>query len=260
MHSLNILGVIPARFASSRFPGKPLALIQGKSMIQRVYEQCMRTSIAEHIVVATDDKRIVDHVIGFGGKAIMTSAHHPSGTDRCLEAALEYSKTAVFSLPDVVVNIQGDEPLIDPQNIDLLVEAFADHTVDIATLGTPFSSVEQLNSPNSVKIVRNIYENALYFSRAVVPFLRNSLQTNEDSFSFLKHIGIYGYRMQVLSQICKISPSSLETAESLEQLRWLENGYSIRVKICKSEGLCVDVPEDIQTLEQYMISQNPPIS
>lgn len=245
-----ILGVIPARYASTRFQGKPLALIQGVSMIQRVYERCLKSQQLSDICVATDDVRIEKHVKEFGGKVVMTSAEHPSGTDRCLEAAIVFSKQyADNKFPDIVLNIQGDEPLIDPAIIDSLALAFHDSEVEIATPACSFRNLEQVQNRNSVKIVTDVNGNALYFSRSPIPFFRNDQPMLEN---YLKHIGLYAYKTHVLKEICSLKVSSLEKSESLEQLRWLENGYKIRIVRAQSEGLCVDVPSDIQELEKYM--------
>ncbi len=244
-----ILGIIPARYASSRFPGKPLALIHGASMIQRVYERCIKSKSLSAVCVATDDVRIEEHVRQFGGNVIMTSVKHQSGTDRCLEAAVAYSTGRNEKLPDVVVNIQGDEPLVDPRLIDRMVIEFQHEDIQIATPACAFKDIEQVNNSNTVKLVTSVNGDALYFSRSPIPFFRNIPAAPE---KFLKHIGLYAYRFDILKKICDLSMSRLEHAESLEQLRWLENGYRIRVVPCQAEGLCVDTPADIFVVENYM--------
>lgn len=247
MKENKVLGIIPARYESSRFPGKPLIEIEGMSMIERVYKQCLKASLLDDICVATDDNSIFEHVKNFGGNVFMTSEKHPSGTDRCLEAAILYSEKNKDSELGIIINIQGDEPLIDPKNINLAVEAFKDTKTQIATLATNFKNSEQLKNPNTVKIAISKSENALYFSRSIIPFVRNPKSENLiDNFSFLKHIGLYAYRFHVLKEICKLSESSLEKTEMLEQLRWLENDFKIKIVKCESEGLCVDVPSDIE--------------
>ncbi len=244
---MKILGIIPARFASSRFPGKPLADIAGKSMIQRVYEQCQKSSKLHKIVVATDDQRIFDHVAAFGGNVIMTSENHPSGTDRCNEVAVK--------LPgfDVCINIQGDEPLIDPSQIDLLCACFDDETVELGTLVKEIHTEAELFNQNTPKVVINQDMEATYFSRATIPFLRNIRQEDWlQSHTFFKHIGIYGYRTTTLSWITKLEVSGLEKAEALEQLRWIENGYKIKVAVTDSESQAVDTPEDLQKVLAHL--------
>jgi 3-deoxy-manno-octulosonate cytidylyltransferase (CMP-KDO synthetase) len=249
MENLNILGIIPARYASTRFPGKPLTLIKGTAMIERVYRQCLKAGSLDHVCVATDDTRIFDHIVSFGGNVVMTSALHPSGTDRCLEAMNAFSKEHPEFKADVVINIQGDEPLINPEVIDNLAAVFADPEVRIATVSVPFNDLVKVQNPNYVKIVKDLHNNALYFSRSVIPYHRNNLPETKN---FHKHLGIYGFRAETLETVCRLSVSALEMAESLEQLRWLENGFRIRVIECSVEGLCVDVPEDIQIVEDFM--------
>lgn len=241
-----VLGVIPARYKSSRFPGKPLVDILGMSMIERVYKQCCKAKQLDDVCVATDDLAIFEHVQSFGGNVFMTNENHPSGTDRCLEAAILYSKKHKDSELGIIVNIQGDEPLIAPENINIAIEAFEDSETQITTLATEFKSTEQLQNPNTVKITFTKSQNALYFSRSIIPFVRNSTSENLiENFNFLKHIGLYAYRFDVLKEICKLSESSLEKIEMLEQLRWLENDYKVKIVKCESEGLCVDVPSDL---------------
>ncbi|MBI9039143.1 MAG: 3-deoxy-manno-octulosonate cytidylyltransferase [Bacteroidales bacterium] len=237
------IGIIPARYASSRFPGKPLAIINGKSMIQRVYEQSMKSEMLSEIIVATDDNSIKNHVTKFKGKAIMTSEFHKSGTERCNEVVKMLYGT---NMPDVVVNIQGDEPYINPSQIDKIVSCFENQNVQIATLAKEIISTEVLFNPNVVKVVFGKDKKAIYFSRSPIPYLRGKESTDWiNETEFYKHIGIYAYRPNILKSICELNPSKLEKAESLEQLRWLENGYSIQVEITDFESYSVDIPEDI---------------
>ncbi|WP_083257116.1 3-deoxy-manno-octulosonate cytidylyltransferase [Arcticibacter eurypsychrophilus] len=242
-NSIRILGLIPARYASTRFPGKPLIDIHGKSMIQRVYEQALKSSTLSDVAVATDDDRILEHVMSFGGKVIMTSSTHQSGTDRCAEAA---QKLPGF---DVIINIQGDEPYIDSRQIDLLGHCFADPQTELATLVKIITSTEELNNINSPKVILNKNLEALYFSRTPIPYLRDK---NNDTWlshhTYYKHIGVYGYRSDILKKITALPVSLLEKAESLEQLRWLENGYKIKVAITDIETKAIDTPEDLMNI------------
>jgi 3-deoxy-manno-octulosonate cytidylyltransferase (CMP-KDO synthetase) len=249
---LTFAGIIPARYASTRFPGKPLVMIKGKTMINRVYLQA--TKILKHVCVATDDPRIEEEVIRFGGKVIMTSSLHQSGTDRCAEA-LEKFKVIANTNFDVVINIQGDEPFIQPEQLIKLMHCFDDKGIDIATLVKPFQSKDDIFSPNHVKVVLNKNNRAMYFSRATIPFLRNKdVATWKDNHTYYKHIGIYAYRSNVLDEITKLPPSSLEKSESLEQLRWLENGYVIMAEKTEFESVSVDTPEDLEKLENLDFS------
>lgn len=240
---MKFVAIIPARFASSRFPGKPLANMNGKPMIQRVYEQVKKS--IQDVYVATDDERIFKAVEDFNGNVVMTSSEHRSGTDRCNEA---YNK--INNKFDVVLNIQGDEPFILPEQIDLLKECFTDSTVEIATLVKPFEQKDNLSvliNPSTPKVVLSRKLEALYFSRSVIPFLRDI--EAEDWLShhvFYKHIGIYGYRTDILNQITKLKAGILEKAESLEQLRWIENGYKIKVGITSHETIGIDTPKDME--------------
>ncbi len=247
--TLKYLGIIPARYASSRFPGKPLALVAGKMMIERVYEQALKC--LEHVYVATDDQRISNAVEGFGGKAILTSADHKSGTDRCAEAVRTIEKTEKMSF-DVVINIQGDEPFIQPLQIQKLMACFTDPDARIATLVKHLSDKGQLFDPNKVKVVADINLNAIYFSRSVIPFLRNHENRDEwiSNHRFYLHIGIYAYRKHILEQITKLPPSELETAESLEQLRWIENGFKIKLGITAYESIGIDTPGDLDRVNK----------
>lgn len=241
-----ILGIIPARYASSRFPGKPLADINGKYMVQRVFEQASKA--LDNVVVATDDQRIYDAVLSFGGKVVMTSDKHPSGTDRCAEAVRNYEKTYGQNI-DVVINIQGDEPFIAEKQINLLAGLFTNPKVQIATLVKPVDDEQTLFNPNKPKVVVDKNGKALLFSRQTIPHVRGCEQKDWlQKHNFLQHIGMYGYRKDILLEITKLSKSSLETAESLEQLRWLENGYDIQTAVTTDEGLSVDTPEDLEQI------------
>jgi len=246
---MKFIAIIPARYESSRFPGKPLVDMDGKPMIQRVYEQ-VKKSIND-VYVATDDERIMEAVESFGGKAVMTSVDHRSGTDRCNEA---YKK--IGQPFDVVLNIQGDEPFINPEQIDILKACFTDSSVEIATLVKPFDKNTEhnvLKNPSTPKVVISEKLEAIYFSRSIIPFLRDAQEPNWASLhTFYKHIGIYGYRTDVLKQITQLLPGVLEQAESLEQLRWIENGYKIKVGITTFETIGIDTPEDLQKAIDYM--------
>lgn len=243
---MNIIGIIPARYASTRFPGKPLIDISGKSMIRRVYEQAQQASSLNYVVVATDDERIFEHVIGFGGEAMMTLSTHQSGTDRCAEVV---SNKAGF---DIAINIQGDEPYIDPKQIDLLASCFEDASTQIATLVKAIKSKEELFNNNSPKVILNTNKEAIYFSRATLPFQRETAP--EDwllHHTYYKHIGIYGYRSAVLKELTNLPISSLERAESLEQLRWLENGYRIKTAETYVETVAIDEPSDLSKVTGF---------
>lgn len=244
MRDFNVFGIIPARYASSRFPGKPLALINGKPMVQWVYERVQSSEVRD-LVVATDDERIARCVQDFGGRVVMTSPDHASGTDRCGEAALSLEPND----NDVVINIQGDEPLISPKEIHLLASAFEDRSVQIATLVNPFTDVTVLQNPNVVKVVMAKNGNVLYFSRLPIPYLREG---GTPPTQYYRHIGVYAYRYGVLKQIVQLPTSGLENSEKLEQLRWLENGYTIRALACDYQGIGVDTPEDLDNVECRM--------
>ena len=246
---MRFIAIIPARYASSRFPAKPLARLGGKMVIERVYEQV--TSEIEDVVVATDDSRIFEAVESFGGRVVMTSTDHRSGTDRCQEA---YSK--LDENFDVVLNVQGDEPFIQPSQLQSLKSCFADPATDIATLVKPFTAEDglaALENPNSPKVVVGNNMQALYFSRSVIPFLRGVERDRWlASHTFYKHIGIYGFRSEVLQQVTSLPQSPLELAESLEQLRWLENGYTIKVGVSDIETIGIDTPEDLARAEIFL--------
>ncbi len=248
---MSVVGIIPARYASTRFPGKPLALIKGKTMIQRVCEQAWKSAL-DAVVVATDDVRIADEVMGFGGQYVLTDPNHRSGTDRCREALSLLEKPY-----DAVVNIQGDEPFIDPAQINQVIELISRDDVVLASLAKRIEDEDELLSPNTVKVVMDAESNALYFSRHPIPFLRNL--DREDWLAkgvFHKHIGIYAYKAETLFQIADMQPAALELAESLEQLRWLENGLRIRMGITQVENVSIDTPSDLQRAEQYVQNLN----
>lgn len=245
---MNYLGLIPARYASTRFPGKPLVDIGGKSMIQRVYEQASKA--IECVYVATDDERIEQHVVSFGGKVVLTSKDHKSGTDRCAEAVKKIRLIEEDLKFDVVINIQGDEPFIKPEQLRLIKSSFEDENVQIATLAKQIAENSDILNPNVVKVIRDKDQFAIYFSRSPIPYVRNENQEKwQASFPFLKHIGIYAYRTDVLKQITLLKPSALELAESLEQNRWIENGYKVYVETTKLETVAIDTPEDLEKVK-----------
>jgi len=238
---MRTIGIIPARFASSRFPGKPLALIGDKSMLRRVYER-VRLSGVNEVIIATDDKRIANHAESFGAKIIMTSVKHNTGTERIEEAYRKLKKEY-----DIVINIQGDEPFIDPAHIRLLIKSFQQSDIDICTLADEFDSQNTLESSNSIKVVTDCKNNALYFSRAVIPFQRDTEKSQWlTTYNYLKHIGVYAFRSEVLTKVVKLKPAEIEKAESLEQLRWIYSGYNIRVLKVKYYGVSVDTPDDLE--------------
>lgn len=235
---MNILAVIPARFASTRFPGKPLVDIDGMSMIQRVYVQAKKVTAFNTVIVATDDERIYNHVRSFGGDVMMTSPLHVSGTDRIGEVCRNFGEQ-----PDVIVNIQGDEPFIQPEQLMLLLTAFNDHSTEIATLVKKIEQPEEIENTNVVKVVFSTHYKALYFSRSGIPFPRN-IKTD-----YYKHIGIYAYREAILHQLTQLSPTPLEQSESLEQLRWLENGFTIKVVPTTIDTIGIDTPDDLSKIK-----------
>lgn len=244
---MKILGVIPSRYASTRFPAKPLVDIAGKSMVETVYSQVKKAKLITKVVVATDNQKIYDHVKSFGGEVCMTSEDHVSGTDRCFEAYTLQNEHF-----DYVINIQGDEPFIDPGQIDLLA-GLLDSKTELATLIKKIEKQEQLFNPNVVKVVVNALNEALYFSRSTIPYLRNVDQSDWlMKHVFYKHIGMYAYRTDVLGAITKLSVSTLEKVESLEQLRWLENGFKIKTAVTEIETIGVDTPEDLNHALAYI--------
>lgn len=247
---MKFIGIIPARYASTRFPGKPLALLGGRPVIQHVYEKAV-TALGE-AYVATDDKRIYDVVLAFGGKAVMTRNDHKSGTDRIEEACQKIGTDA-----DVIINIQGDEPFVHPSQLRIIQRLFDHPQTQIGTLGKRFESMEAVMNPNSPKIVTDKNGFALYFSRSVIPFIRGKEQNCWlEHFPFLKHLGIYAYRREILHEITQLPQSSLEIAESLEQLRWLENGYHIRVGLTDIETVGIDTPDDLQKAEEFLATSS----
>lgn len=249
---MKFLAIIPARYASTRFPAKPLALLGGKPVIQHVYE---RVSNVLDAVVATDDQRIFDAAAQFGGRVVMTSTEHRTGTDRCLEAYINCGIEA-----DVVINVQGDEPFIAEEQIYSLMQCFNNPQTDIATLIKPFSSdtsFDTLSNPNTPKVITNPQGQAIYFSRSVIPYLRGEENEKWASLhTYYKHIGIYAYRVEVLKQITQMPQTPLELSESLEQLRWLENGLTIQTATTNIETIGIDTPEDLLKAEQYLQKKN----
>ena len=243
---MKFIAVIPARYASTRFPGKPLAVLGGKTVIQRVYEQAV--SVLPEAYVATDDERIFQAVEAFGGRAVMTRTDHKSGTDRIEEAVEKIATDA-----DVIINIQGDEPFIQPSQIETLIQLFDDPATQIGTLGKRFETIDAVRNPNSPKIVTDRRGFALYFSRSVIPYIRG-IEADEwlTHYPFLKHLGIYAYRREVLAEVTRLPQSALEKAESLEQLRWLKNGYRIRVGLTDVETVGIDTPEDLARAEAFL--------
>lgn len=244
---MSIIGIIPARFASTRFPGKPLVEINGKSMIQRVYEQTAKAKLLNKIIIATDDDRIAEHVMGFCAEVVITKAEHPSGTDRCFEAyQLNGQKF------DYVLNIQGDEPFLDPEQINSLAEA-CEGDVEIATQMIKCTDHDVLFDKGEVKIILNSNKEALYFSRNVIPFIKGKDEKEWHMyFDYYRHVGMYAYRTDILERITQLKTSALELAESLEQLRWLEHGYKIKCVETSFDSHCVDTPEDIEKVIRLM--------
>ena len=246
---MKFVGIIPARYASTRFPGKPLADILGQPMIQRVYERA--SQVLDTVVVATDDQRIYDAVVQFGGRVVMTSENHKTGTDRCYEALTKLPETY-----DVVINIQGDEPFIAIDQIEALKNCFVSDQIQLATLVKPFDaniSIDELENPNTPKVILSQTGEAICFSRSVIPYLRGVEKSQwAAAHTYYKHIGIYAYRTDILAQITKMTQTPLEQAESLEQLRWLENGLHIHVAITLSDNHSIDTPEDLQRVVALM--------
>jgi 3-deoxy-manno-octulosonate cytidylyltransferase (CMP-KDO synthetase) len=248
---MRILGVIPARYASTRLPGKPLVDIGGTSMVMRVAQQAKRSAALADVIVATDEARVMDHVIAHGGRCVMTSPDHPSGTDRCFEALVIAGRDRY----DAVVNVQGDEPFIVPAQIDELCAALRNADGGIATLAQVVADDRDLDEPGEVLITTDVHGDALYFSRAAIPFLRDSgYGPRHARFRYLKHVGLYGYRNDVLEQLVRLKPSPLELAESLEQLRWLENGFKVRIGITEHPSFCVDTPADLEEARRRVVA------
>jgi 3-deoxy-manno-octulosonate cytidylyltransferase (CMP-KDO synthetase) len=260
---MKIIGIIPSRYASSRFPGKPLINIGGKTMLRRVYEQALKAKSLAEVIIATDDERIYKEAKNFGGKVVMTSPEHKNGTERCAEAAI--NKGA-----DVVINIQGDEPFIHPEQIDLLAACFENSATQIATLVKEHPLNEELHNHARIKVVLNKKMEAMYFSRNVIPFVsphagftihgfqhKKLTPQTENSIQgqlpvFYRHIGIYAYRSSVLAEIVKLKPTALELAESLEQLRWLENGYRITCALTEHDSISIDTPQDLELVKHLL--------
>lgn len=241
---MNILGIIPARYASTRFEGKPLEKIEGKSMIQHVYERCKEA--LEHVAVATDDLRIFQEVLGFGGTVLMTSPDHNTGTNRCLEAMEQYINDG-HPEPDIVINVQGDEPLLDPEQIRTIIRCFDDPSVQLASLAIPVLHSGSVNHGEGVYVAMNLKKDALYFSRSVIPYLRDiPFSRWQAHHTFYKHVGMYAYTPEALRKFAAMDQTPLEKAESLEQNRWLENGNTIRMGITDHQSQAVDTPEDLE--------------
>ncbi|MBR1593582.1 MAG: 3-deoxy-manno-octulosonate cytidylyltransferase [Alloprevotella sp.] len=265
---MRFIAIIPARYGSSRFPGKPLALLDGKPIIQHVYERAKR--VFAYVFVATDDERIRQTVENFGGRAVMTRSDHRSGTDRCFEAyqavcgdveGTHPGSLAVTRIDDIVVNIQGDEPFIAPEQLQAIQACFTENPdTEIATLVKPFpgnTAFEELCNPNSPKVVVSAAGNAMYFSRSVIPYLRGVPQEEwAQRHTFFKHIGLYAYRAITLARLVQMPMGELESCESLEQLRWLQAGYSIKVRETSQETIGIDTPEDLERAEAFLQSQN----
>lgn len=251
---IKTIAVIPARYASTRFPGKPLAILGGKTMIERVYTQVK--GVIENVYVATDDHRIAEAVEAFGGNVVMTREDHKSGTDR-IEEAIEKITAMTGVEYDVVVNVQGDEPFIQPSQLRTVIQCFEDKQTQIATLGKPFGdNLEAVQNPNSPKIAVSCLGYALYFSRSVIPYCRGKEMSQwPQSYPYLKHIGLYAYRRHVLREVTLLPQSPLEIAESLEQLRWLENGYRIKVGITDVETIGIDTPDDLAKAEEFLLTK-----
>ncbi len=237
---MRVTGIIPSRYASTRFPGKPLADIGGKTMIRRVYEQASQSKLLSEVIVATDDERIFKEVESFGGKVVMTSTEHKNGTERCAEVAAKIDA-------DVIINIQGDEPFIEPVQIDLLADCFNEVDTQIATLIRKIDWDDELRNPSRIKVVLNKKNEAMYFSRSIIP---NPISKQHfDELEFYLHIGIYGFRKEVLMELVKLPPTPLEGTESLEQLRWLENSYRIKCKETSHISVSIDTPQDLENLQ-----------
>ncbi len=243
---MKILGIIPARYSSSRFPGKPLIDIKGKSMIQRVYERS--TVVLENVIVATDENKIAEEVKRFGGKAVMTSTMHKTGTDRCAEALNIYSNQTDKDF-EIVINIQGDEPFIQKEHIEKVISNFNDKTTEISTLIKKITKNEDIFNPQIPKVIINIDNFAIYFSRSAIPFIRDYDKSEWHlRHCFYKHIGIYGYKASILQKLTKLKQTDLETTESLEQNRWIESGYKIKTAVTTKENIAIDTEKDLEKL------------
>lgn len=242
---MKITGIIPSRYGSTRFPGKPLIDIGGKTMIQRVYEQASKAQRLTEVIVATDDERIFNEVQSFGGKVVMTAGTHKNGTERCAEVA-----AAPGNDSDVIINIQGDEPFIEPEQIDLLAACFADADTQIATLIRKTDWDDELKNPARIKVVVNQLGQAMYFSRSIIPNPISKVHFDELEFNL--HIGIYGFRKNILREVVKLAHTPLELTESLEQLRWLENGYRIKCAVTTHVSTAIDTPEDLEAIRQQL--------
>jgi len=244
---MKVLAIIPARYGSSRFPGKPLIDLKGKTMIRRVYEGVKRSELISEVIVATDDERIRSEVERFGGKSLMTSPDHPSGTDRCAEVAM------LVQDADVVINVQGDEPLVDYRQLEQLIAAFRDPSTAIATLASRNINIEDLNNPNRIKLVIDANGKAMYFSRSCIPNQHHFKGNAMEHFPYLRHIGLYAYRRETLLELTRLKPTLLEQTESLEQLRWMYYGYSITVVETSIETPNIDVPEDVERVLSELV-------
>lgn len=247
---MKFLGIIPARYGSTRLEGKPLVDIVGKPMIQHVYEKASQAM--EDVYVATDDKKVFDAVRSFGGRVVMTSDQHPTGTNRCLEALKYIVKTNQVQY-DIIINIQGDEPLLDPQQLKTLQNCFTDDYIMMATLATPVRDPADLNNESEVFVVFDKHYNALYFSRSVIPYVKGVPRENwPKQHTFYKHVGLYGYTAEALEIYANLHPSDLEITEGLEQNRWIENGYAIKLGITDQVSMCVDTPEDLEKIRSFI--------
>lgn len=243
-----IIGIIPARYASQRFPAKVLALLGDKPIIQWVYEQSKKSASLEKVIVATDHPQVFETVKAFGGEVVITKETHKSGTDRCFEA-MSFEKAT----PDYVINIQGDEPFIKPEQIDILAGCVKSTDTQIATLVSEINESEEAFNPNTVKVIFNKKLEAIYFSRHSIPYIRKAPTADWHlQHTYYKHIGIYAYRSDVLERITELNPSSLEIAESLEQLRWIENGYKIKVALTPYTSIGIDTPQDLELARKLL--------
>lgn len=251
MYKKNIVAIIPARFASTRFPGKPLVLINGKTMIHNVYERTGSCSFLKETIVATDSQEIFEHVRSFNGNVIMTSENHKSGTERCCEVAQKLLENSQITEDSIIINVQGDEPFIDVSQIETVAKLFDSEYIEIATLRKKITRNDEIENVNAVKVVCDLQGKALYFSRYPIPFIRN--KNEQEDVTHWKHIGIYGYRIKTLLNITQLQTSILEKAESLEQLRWLENGYSIYTGITNIENVAIDTPEDLERVKKSIL-------